>query len=321
MLVLNAAEISALAPIPRVIECLRQAFRSEWFAPARQVLSLPGGVGERLLLLMPAFGRGGGGIVKLTTVLPDNPARGLPSIQGAIVVFSESGAPIAVLDGAAITRLRTGAASALASSYLSRAESSHLLIIGTGALAPSMAAAHSAVRPITRVTVWGRRIERAVATAQSIQSIVGSGIKVLVADSLEAAVGQADIISCATGSAAPVLAGRWLKPGTFIDLVGGFSPAKREADDEVILRSRIFVDTWEGALREAGDLLDPLARGIITREKIAGELSELVRGGVEGRSQEEEIILFKSVGSAIEDLAVANLVVAEASEQRPGREQ
>jgi ornithine cyclodeaminase/alanine dehydrogenase-like protein (mu-crystallin family) len=320
MLVLNAADIGTLAPIPRVIECLRQAFRSEWFVPPRQVLSLPGGVGERLLLVMPAFDLRGGGMMKLSTVFPDNPARGLPTIQGAIVVLSESGAPVAVLDGGAVTRLRTGAASALASSYLSRAESSHLLIIGTGALAPSMAAAHCAVRPITTVTIWGRHTERALATAHTIQSIVESGTKVFVADSLEAAVGQADIVSCVTGSATPVLAGRWLAPGTFVDLVGSFSPAKREADDEVVLRSRIFVDIWEGALKEAGDLLDPLARGVITRDKIVGELSELVRGGIEGRIQEEEIILFKSVGSAIEDLAVANLVVAEASDKRARRE-
>ena len=312
MLVLNAAQISTLAPTPRLIECLRQAFRSKWFVPARQVLSLPGGVGERLLLVMPAFEPGGGGMMKLSTVFPDNPTRGVPTIQGAIVVFSESGAPIAVLDGGAVTRLRTGAACALASSYLSRADSSHLLIIGTGPLASSMAAAHCTVRPVTRVTVWGRNIERAISTARTIQAVVGSGIEVLVADALEAAVGQADIISCATASTTPVLAGKWLTPGVFVDLVGSFSPAKREADDEVVLRSRIFVDTWQGALTEAGDLLDPIARGIITRGKILGDLGELVCASVEGRTQDEEIILFKSVGSAIEDLAVANLVVAEA---------
>jgi ornithine cyclodeaminase len=116
-------------------------------------------------------------------------------------------------------------------------------------------------------------------------------------------------VSCATSSATPVLEGKWLKPGTFVDLVGSFSPSKREADDEVVRRSRLFVDTFEGALSEAGDLLDPLARGVIDRKRIEGELADLVCGRVRGRANAEEIITFKSVGTALEDLAAARLVV------------
>lgn len=254
MLVLNAEEIRALAPLPRVIEYLEQAFRAECVVPARQVATMPGGAGERLFVSMPAFDRKGGAAVKLATVFPDNQAKGLPTIQAAIVVFSETGAPLALLDGTIVTQLRTGAASALASTYLSRADSSHLVIIGTGALAPTMAAAHCAVRPITRVSVWGRRSERASATAGAIRLLVSHDIQVLVPNSIEEAVAMADIVSCATSSPTPVLGGKWLKPGTFVDLAGSFSPSKREADDEVVRRSRIFVDTFEGVLAEAGAL-------------------------------------------------------------------
>jgi alanine dehydrogenase len=311
MLVLNAEEISSLAPMPGLIECLQSAFRIECIVPARHVAQMPGGAGERLLLSMPAFGLGGA-VVKLVTVFPDNQARGLPTIQSTIVVFSETGAPIALLDGTIVTLLRTGAASALASKYLSRADSAHLVIIGTGALAPTMAAAHCAVRSIIRISVWGRRPERAAETAAAIRSLVGHAVKVLVPDSIEDAIATADIVSCATSSPTPVLLGKWLRVGTFVDLVGSFSPTKREADDEVVRRSRIFVDTLEGALAEAGDLLDPLARGIIGRERIEGELADLVSGRLTGRVGGDEIITFKSVGTAIEDLAVAQMVVAGA---------
>jgi ornithine cyclodeaminase len=313
MLILNAEDIRALVTLPRLIERLRDTFHTECVAPGRQIVTIPGGNAERLFLGMPAFDAEGGGMVKLATVFRDNAAKGLPTIQAAIVVFSKEGAPVALLEGAIVTQLRTGAASALASTYLSRADSSHLVVIGTGALAPAMAVAHSAVRPITRISVCGRQRERAEATAAAIRSQLDRDIEVVVAASAEAAVATADIVSCATNSSTPVVAGKWLRSGTFIDLVGSFSPSKREADDEAILRSRIFVDTFEGVLGEAGDILDPIARGIIDRKRIEGELADLVSGRVRGRVSDAEIILFKSVGTAIEDLAAAQMIVAAAS--------
>jgi alanine dehydrogenase len=316
MLIMNAEQVRALASLPRLIGCLQKAFRTECVVPARQVISLPGATSERLLITMPALDPKGGGVVKLATVFPDNPKNGLPTIQAVIVVFSETGAPVAVLEGSVVTQLRTAAASALASKYLSRANSASLLIIGTGALPPTMAAAHCAVRPIIRVSVWGRRAERAVATAAAIRAAVNHNVEVLVSDSLEQTVATADIVSCATSSATPVLAGRWLKPGTFVDLVGSFSPSKREADDDVVLRSRIFVDTFEGALNEAGDILDPLRRGIIDRKRIEGDLADLVSGRASGRLSDDEIILFKSVGTAIEDLAAAKMIISSPSEPK-----
>jgi ornithine cyclodeaminase len=133
---------------------------------------------------------------------------------------------------------------------------------------------------------------------------------------MDAAVASADIISCATSSATPLLAGRLLRPGVFVDLVGSFSPSRRESDDDVVRRSRIFVDTLEGAMAEAGDILDPLRRGVIDRQKIEGELADLVRGRVSGRASRDEITLFKSVGTALEDLATAQLAVTAATESQ-----
>jgi len=299
--------------MPAMIAGLREAFRRGPTSVLRQSVDLPG---ERSLLVMPAFDAQGAGAVKLATVSPGNAVKGLPTVQAVIVAFSETGAPIALIDGASVTQLRTAAASALASQYLSREDSAHLVVIGTGALAPYMAAAHCTVRPISRVSVWGRRQERAVATVNAIRSIVSSQVAVSVAESVEGAVAAADIVTCATTSKTPVLLGRWLKRGVFVDLVGSFKPSTREADDDVVINSRIFVDTFEGALAEAGDLLDPLQRGIIERERIEGELADLVCGRVAGRTTQDESIVFKSVGTAIEDLAAVQLLVGNQSAVR-----
>jgi ornithine cyclodeaminase/alanine dehydrogenase-like protein (mu-crystallin family) len=225
-----------------------------------------------------------------------------------MIVFSETGTPVAVLDATLMTKLRTAAASALASKYLSRQNSSNLLVMGTGALAPYMALAHCAVRPITRVSVWGRRPDRVAHTLNAIQGFCADA-HVEPATAIESAVTAADIISCSTRSVTPILAGRWLSDGTFVDLVGSFTPNARESDDEVMRRARIVVDTRQGSLTEAGDIIDPLTRGVITRESIQGDLSELVRGCFPGRRDDLEITLFKSVGTAIEDVAVARLII------------
>jgi ornithine cyclodeaminase len=223
-----------------------------------------------------------------------------------------------MLDGTIVTRLRTAAASALASTFLSRQDSAQLAIIGTGSLAPHMAAAHAAVRPIRRISICGRREAAAERTAAAIRLMVKPEVEVLSASSVETAVASADIVSCVTSSATPVLAGRWLREGALVDLVGGFSPDKREADDDVMRRSRIFVDTFEGAMTEAGDILDPLSRGVIAREQVEAELADLVSGRHVGRVTDKELVTFKSVGTAIEDLAAAQAVLAAASESDNG---
>jgi alanine dehydrogenase len=316
MLVLNAEQIRALAPTPRLIEALQRTFRAGGLTTVRTPTPMPGGAADRLFVSMLAMDQTGGAVIKLLTILPENRAKGLLTVQGAIVVFSTTGLPVAILDGTVVTHLRTGAASALASQFLSRKDSAHLVIVGTGALAPTMAASHCAVRPIKRISVWGRRAEQASVTAQTIRERVSSDVDVVaIPDLLEQTVANADIVACSTSSPTPILRGKWLRPGTHIDLVGSFQPTKRESDDDVVLRSRIFVDTFHGALHEGGDVVEPLSRGVITRESIEGELADLASGRVSGRVKDDEITLFKSVGTAIEDLAAARLIVEAAGGQ------
>lgn len=310
MQVIGADQVRARADLPRLIGSLERAFRNGAVIPQRQVLTLPGGSGDRQFLVMPAFDADGSAAVKLVTYLPGNASRGLPTVQAAVVAFSCEGTPVAVLDGTMVTRLRTAAASALASKYLSRADSSRLTVVGTGALAPWMAAAHAVMRPIEHIDVWGRRPDRVAATIGAIREIVAREIAVQAAPGLEESVRAADIVTCATSSPTALVAGQWLQAGSFVDLVGSFSPATREADDDVVRRSRIFVDTFEGALAEAGDIIDPIARGVISRDRVEGELADLVTGRVAGRKTAGEITLFKSVGTALEDLAAAQLLLA-----------
>jgi ornithine cyclodeaminase len=178
-------------------------------------------------------------------------------------------------------------------------------MIGAGALAPHLIRAHGAVRPIERVTLWNRTRARAVSMAQMLST---AGIAVAVADDLEAAVRAADIVSCATLSAEPLLRGAWLKPGAHVDLVGSFTPKMREADDETVRRARVYVDTRQGAPKSTGDIAVPLKKRILRLKDIQGDLFELCRGKAKGRRRKDEITLFKSVGTAIEDLAAAKLV-------------
>jgi ornithine cyclodeaminase len=241
------------------------------------------------LLLMPAWTAAADRFLgcKLVTVFPDNAKFGRPSLHGVYLLLSgETGEPLAMLDGRALTAWRTAAASALAARYLARADASHLLMVGAGALARHLVRAHAAVRPIRTVTLWNRTRRSADALASALAD---TGLVVSVADDLETAAGAADIISCATLASTPLLHGAWIRGGTHIDLVGGFTAAMREADDEVVRRARIYVDTRAGALSEAGDIIDPLARGVIAAADIAGDLFDLCRCKVPGRATQGEI--------------------------------
>lgn len=307
MIFLDARQIYETARMPDVIERLRGMFTQQVEVPPRQAVKLPGGDGDAQMLLMPAFAPGLS-VVKIVTICPDNRARGEPTVQGLLVCLSDTGAPIAVMEAAPVTRLRTAAASALASSCLSRPDSAELLVIGTGALSPYMALAHSCVRPLTKISIWGRDPFRAAQAALQADRLLDGAVHVTVANVLEQAAKTADIISCATSAAKPILCGRWLRPGTYVDLVGSFTPANREADDEVLANARIFVDTIEGALAEAGDILLPMSRGAIGRDSICGELKGIVRN-LHPPCREDERVVFKSVGTAAEDLATASLLL------------
>lgn len=305
----NRQQIQQALPCEGLIAALREAFCARALAPRRHVHPLSSD-NPSTLLLMPVWQTGGHLGVKLVTVVPENRARALPTVQALFILLdTTTGTPLALMDGEELTLRRTAATSALASDYLSRSESEHLLVVGTGQLAPYMAIAHCAVRPIRRLTVWGRDVHKAEQTRQNIQALgLPASVTTDIAQDLEEASCKADIITCATTSLQPLLRSTAVRPGTHIDLVGGFKPDMREADDALMSTAALFVDTVDGALAEAGDLVQPMQAGLITRSSVLAELADLATGHHLGRSSSQQITLFKSVGTAIEDLCAADLV-------------
>jgi ornithine cyclodeaminase len=308
MRVVTADEIQNALTYVGLVDALAEAFRSDIAVPLRHhhTIARPGA--DATLLLMPAWKEDGERFIgcKVVTVFPDNARSQRPSVYGQYLLLSgETGEPLAMMDGRALTAWRTACTSALAARHLARADAAHLVMVGAGALAPHLIRAHASVRPIRRVTVWNRTRARAVSLGFGIAV---AGIQVDIAESLEEAVAEADIVSCATLSAEPLVKGAWLKKGAHLDLVGGFTPKMREADDQAVKRARIFVDTRAGAAKEAGDIVVPLKKKIIDAKAIRGDLADLVCGRVKGRTAASQITLFKSVGNAVEDLAAAMLV-------------
>jgi alanine dehydrogenase len=304
---ITAEDIARALTYAELVEVLRRAFRNDITVPVRHHHTIPTPGGDATLLLMPAW-TGDRTFIgcKLLTVFPDNATRGKPSVYGSYVLLSgASGEPLAVMDGRELTAWRTAAASALAATYLASAHASHLVMIGAGVLAPHLIAAHAAVRPVRQVTLWNRTRARAEMLAEKL---AGRGMIVAVSDNLETALGSADLVSCATLTHEPLVRGVLLKAGAHVDLVGGFTPAMREADDATVKRASLYVDTREGAREKAGDIVDPIRRGIIKEHDVRGDLFELCRGTSPGRRSTDEITLFKSVGTALEDLAAAMLV-------------
>jgi ornithine cyclodeaminase len=305
--VITAADLAASLDYASLIERLREGFRAGCTVPVRHhhTIASRGDSADATLLLMPAWREDGAMGVKVASVFPGNAERGLPAVMASyLLIDGATGEPRALLDGGELTARRTASASALASGYLSRPDSRHLLMVGTGVLAPHLIRAHATARPINQVMVWGRTAEKARALAVKLN---GPGLAVTAIDDLENGVRQADIISCATLARDPLIHGAWLHDGQHVDLVGGFTPAMREADDATVCRASLFVDTRAGALKEAGDLVDPLGRGVIAEDAVRGDLFDLARGDHRGRESDREITVFKSVGTALEDLAAAEL--------------
>jgi ornithine cyclodeaminase len=308
MRLIDAAAVHAALDYRGLADALAAAFRAGAVTPVRHAHDLSGQTGEgATLLLMPAWQPGRSIGIKSVTVFPANAETDLPSVHALYLLLDgATGEPQAVIDGAALTERRTAAASALAARYLVRKDAACLLMVGAGALAPHLIRAHVATRDLREIRIWNRTPDRATALAERL---AGEGYPVTATPDLAAAVGWADVISCATLAQAPLIHGDWLRPGTHIDLVGAFRPDMREADDTAVRRARLYVDVRESALAEAGDLVDPLARGVIAEADIVGDLADLVRGDAPGRRGRDEITLFKSVGSAIEDLAAAQMVM------------
>lgn len=244
--------------------------------------------------------------MKQVTVAPANTKANMPSIFAQYILSdSKTGQPLVVMDATELTARRTACTSALAASYLCRENAKNLLIIGGGKVAQHLAQAHSVVRSFKKINVWMRNAEKMNAF---ISDLKNQGISAEPVTDLEKTAREADLISCATPSETPIIQGDWLKPGTHLDLIGSYKPNTREADDKAIQRSSIFVDSRAGALHESGELAIPLEKGIITENDVKADLVELIKETHPGRTSNEEITLFKSVGLAIEDLAAALLV-------------
>ncbi len=321
MLTISATEVDHALTFPGLVETLRKAFRDGAVQPVRHHHSIerPDGAASTLLL-MPAWtdfnaaGTSADGHIgiKIVTVSPDNNAVGKPAVMGLYLLLNgATGEPEALIDGQRLTLWRTACASALAASYLAREDASRLLVIGAGALAPFLVRAHSAVRPIREVRVWNRTPANAEKAAAALRA---DGLDAAATTDLDAELATADIVSSATISPTPLVKGALLKPGAHVDLVGGFTPDMREGDDAVIARARVFVDTRAGATKEAGDIVQPLASGLLRADAIVADLAELTRGEKKGRESAGEITLFKSVGAALEDLA-AGIAVYRALRQ------
>lgn len=267
---------------------------------------------DSTLLLMPAWdyaqaeNRYLG--IKLVTVCPGNNNRNLPGLTSTYILCdANTGQQLAFIDGNTITARRTVATSALAARFLSRENSRKLLLIGSGKVASLVPDAYKAIRPIEEVAVWD--INPASAE-QLVHSLNASGFKAHVVEDLQQETASADIISAATLATDPVIRGEWVSAGTHIDLIGGFTPMMREADDTVMKRGAIYIDTPE-ALKEAGDLTQPLQNGIINEHNIIGTLRGLCRDECAGRSSAEQITVFKAVGSSLADLVAARMTYVQ----------
>ena len=307
MQVYDAAQIDVALTMPRLIDALAKAFASDIEVPLRHHHTIERPDHPATLLLMPAWtgdtAQNAYLGTKLVNVFPGNGARQLPSIYGVYVLMDgTTGAPLCCMDGARLTAWRTAAASALAARFLAPQNPSRLLMVGAGALAPFLIRAHCAVRSYSRISLWNHRSERAEKVAARLRE---EGLPVQAVASLEQAVRESDVVSCATLSHQPLIKGDWLHAGQHVDAVGAYRPDMRETDDALVLKARIFCDTRAGAMTEGGDLAQPLAARVIDAARIEGDLFDLARGRHRGRGSDSEITFFKSVGTAIEDLAAA----------------
>ena len=291
-----------------LIEALRKAFSSKITAPERVQHTIKNKNGsDATLLLMPAWKIGEHIGIKIVSVFPENTTNNMNAVHANYFLMNANdGKPVAVMDGTELTLRRTACASALAADYLVNKNVDTLLMIGTGNLAPHMIKAHCVVRNYSRILIWGRNEEKAERLALSLNI---KDKEILVKNDIKEALNVADVISCATLTQKPLIMGDWIKPGQHLDLVGAFTPDMAEVDSKAIAKSKVVVDTYEGALSESGELINALKEGRIKKEHILSDLRELVLEEKKIRKDSNDITLFKSVGTALEDLAAAELVI------------
>jgi ornithine cyclodeaminase len=297
--ILDAADVARLGGYLDLVEALASAHRAPP-AVAERIVFGPDGHEERFLAL-PAWQPGEAIATKLVTVFPGNPAsNGLPAVQAVVVLFDgRTGAPIALIDGTELTYRKTAADSALGSRFCSRSDARTLLMVGAGGLAPHLIAAHRAVRPsIERVLIWNR-------SPAGAEALVATGVADERVDDLNRATGRADVICTATMTRDPLIRGELVRPGTHLDCVGAYLPDHREVDDDVVRRAEIFLDDRTAPLTEGGDLVIPIAAGVITVDEVRADLYQLCRGEHPGRTREDQITMFSNGGGGHLDLMVA----------------
>jgi len=314
MRILDAEQVRAAAPMPALLDAVEAAYRDvasgRDHSPIRQRLSM--GAGD--LMLMPGLRDGGSGAsVKLVTFMPANAARGLPTIHAVVALFdAETGEPLAVLDGSTVTAMRTGAASGVSTRLLARPDARVLALFGTGAQAAWQVRAVMAARQIGEVRVFSRRADARDAFAASLAEELGSSVSVLAPATAEAAVRGADVICCATTSSEPIFAAEWVSPGTHVSAVGSYRRGMVELPPDLFAAATLVaVDSREAALEEAGDLLAALDAGLLAPDGFV-EIGTVEATWAATRAP-SAITVFKSVGLAIQDLATAELVMANLS--------
>ncbi|MDX1388376.1 MAG: ornithine cyclodeaminase family protein [Acidobacteriota bacterium] len=319
-IVLTAAEVRALLPMSACIELMREAFRAlargDVVNPLRPLVRLPGETG--FLGLMPGYlGSPQALGLKAIAVFPGNHGTAYDAHQGIVVLFDpKHGIPIAIMDASEITAIRTAAASGAATDALARKDASDLAIIGSGVQARTHLAAMLAVRPIRRVRVYSTTSKNREAFAR--RESARNGVTVEARASAREAVDGADIICTTTSAREPVVLGEWIAPGAHVNAVGACIPATRELDAGAVKRARLFVDSRESALNEAGDFIQARKEGAVDDDHILGEIGEVLLGRCPGRRHDEEITLFESLGVAVEDLAAARYVHDEARRRGVG---
>lgn len=289
-----------------LVEHLRQAHCKPPPEVQRLLMQEPvEGCADNSFLIWPAWQHGSHLGIKICTLFPQN--RQLPTVQALYALFDgKDGSLQALIDGTEMTYWKTAADSALGADLLARQDVKTLLIVGAGAMAPHMVAAYRAIRPgLSRVLLWNRTPERAQALLAGID-----GIATEVALELAEAVQAADVVCCVTASTSPLIRGDWLRQGTHVDLIGGYTPQMRETDDEVMRRARIYVDSRWFTVEHVGDLTQPIASGVIRREDVRGDLFDLCSGQVPARQHLSDITLFKSGGGAHLDLMTAQYIAA-----------
>jgi ornithine cyclodeaminase len=322
MLLIDRQEVERLLDPSSCREAMRETMialsKGAADQPLREVLRLHGGSHSALFMpasleAPPVLG------VKVVTIYPDNHQRGVPSHHGAMLLFeSETGRPIALLEGSSLTGIRTAAVSAFATRLLSRPEARRHAILGTGVQARCHLAAYLESSDVDSIRIWSPRAPSRESFLETVD--LPDGVRIEAVETAEEAVRNADVVTTVTSSPEPLLQADWLSPGTHINAVGASTATTREIDTRTVTGATRFIDHRASALAEAGDLLIPIDEGRLQPDEIGTEIGAVAAGQRPGRSSEKEITLFKSVGLAVQDLAAAHLVVELARREGAGQD-